>query len=126
MNKLYIFDNKDDYYTATASAVDTPATYTLTSLYAKPGKPELTTLSSPQGRQGSIHWKDHAIETDGAKHFIDDIKQKDTGPGYEPLPLDLRGLGADYFILALSLLTGGFTMTSSGGRNMNWTRRHGR
>lgn len=85
MTQHYIFNNQRDYYfDATASDVaGSPAKYTFTSRFAKSRNPETTTLRSPQGNEGTIHWKNSEIEIDGVKHHIRDIKQPDLEDGGE-------------------------------------------
>lgn len=82
MDQYYNFDNKDNYYAATASGVDMLGKYTLNSIFTKRGVPETTTLRSPHGKEGTIHWKSREIEIGGVKHLIEDLRRKDTGPGY--------------------------------------------
>lgn len=93
MNQHYIFNDKHDYYTATASDIGgSAAKYTITSRFTKVGDPVTTTLRSPRGNQGIIHWNDLEIEINGVRHHIEDIRKADSGqrcvasPVVHPVP----------------------------------------
>lgn len=85
MTQYYTFNKQHDYYNTTASDVaGSLEKYTIISHIAKSGIHETTTLRTPHGNEGTIHWKEYEIEINGVRHRMDDIRQIDLegGRGY--------------------------------------------
>ncbi|KAF9460048.1 hypothetical protein BDZ94DRAFT_1266793 [Collybia nuda] len=79
MSQVYLFSNKHNLYTSIASSISTSGEYRFTSVFARPGVPIKTTVTSPEGKEGTIYWKEHAIEVEGVKHVVEDLQQKRSG-----------------------------------------------
>ncbi|KAF9460052.1 hypothetical protein BDZ94DRAFT_1324341 [Collybia nuda] len=76
MSQIYTFNNERDLFTTTASNTSTLGEYKFSSVFVRPGFPVTTTVTSPEGNEGTIYWKEHAIEVGGVKHVVEDLQQK--------------------------------------------------
>ncbi|GLB38082.1 hypothetical protein LshimejAT787_0411330 [Lyophyllum shimeji] len=82
MSTEFVFDNKARYLEGSLISASN-VSYILSSTFAKRGDrmPVVTTLKGPYGHQASISWLGPALEVDGSKLRVDDIRFKEKGPG---------------------------------------------
>ncbi|KAF8058519.1 hypothetical protein FPV67DRAFT_506946 [Lyophyllum atratum] len=79
----FLFNSKAKYLDTSLSNTSDKASYLLSSTFAERSDrmPQVTMARGPYGRQGSIIWPERALELDGVRLAVEEIRFKEKGPG---------------------------------------------